>query len=146
MRIRVLTRAVVVAAAVLVPAQAAEAASALQIYRVYYDSPGADRGGNASLNAEWVQIKNKSKTTRSLTGWKLRDKNGFVYVFPTTKLKPGATVKVHSGKGKNKTGRRYWQRAWYVWNNTGDTATLKNKAGKTIDSCTFPGSADSKYC
>jgi hypothetical protein len=31
----------------------AEAASAIQITKVYYNSPGSDYGSNTSLNAEW---------------------------------------------------------------------------------------------
>lgn len=136
----------VVAAAVLTPALPAEAASVVQIYRVYFDSPGSDKGGNKSLNGEWVQLKNKGKKARSLTGWKLRDKNGYTYKFGKFTLKAGATVKVRTGKGKNTKANRYWGRSWYVWNNTGDTAYLRTKSGAAADKCSWGSSGSSKYC
>lgn len=133
-------------AVALVPALPAEAASSIQIHRVYYDSPGKDTGTNTSLNAEWVQIKNKSKSTRSLTGWKLRDKAGHTYTFGSFKLGGGKTVTVHTGKGRNGTAHRYWGSRWYIWNNAGDTAYLRNSSGKTMDTCAWGSSGSSKYC
>ena len=38
------------------PAQAAT--PAVQITKVYYNSPGTDTGSNTSLNAEWVRLTN----------------------------------------------------------------------------------------
>src|SRR5215469_897743 len=32
----------------------------VQIREIYYNSPGPDRGGNSSLNAEWVELHNTS--------------------------------------------------------------------------------------
>jgi hypothetical protein len=29
--------------------------------------------------------------------------------------------------------------SWYVWNNTGDTATLKDSHGGTVDTCRYTG-------
>lgn len=29
----------------------------------------------------------------------------------------------------------YWGSGNYIWNNTGDTATLRNASGKTVDTC-----------
>jgi hypothetical protein len=33
-----------------------------------------------------------------------------------------------------------------VWNNTGDTAKLRNKAGKLIDRCSYDGTGSSVAC
>jgi hypothetical protein len=49
-------------------------------------------------------------------------------------------VTVHTGKGTNgKPGAadRYWGSGNYIWNNTGDTATLRSATGKTINTCKF---------
>jgi Pentapeptide repeats (8 copies) len=45
------------------PAQAAPAT--VYIYKVYFDSPGSDRGSNTSLNAEYVVIKNDDDVSHS---------------------------------------------------------------------------------
>lgn len=117
--------------------QSASAAAAVRTTRVQYDSPGSDTGSNSSLNAEWVRITNKSATVRALTGWRLRDAAGHVYTFPTFKLRPGSSVRVHTGRGANTGSDLYWRQGWYIWNNTGDKATLKNKAGAVIDTCSW---------
>lgn len=109
----------------------AEAASAVRISAVQYDSPGTDRGGNKSLNAEWVRITNKSSTRKKLTGWTLRDTSRHVYRFGSFSLGPGKSVRIHTGKGKNTATNRYQGRSWYVWNNDGDKAILKNSHGTT---------------
>jgi len=99
MRIRALLVACLVVIASLI-ALPADAAGSIQFRKIRYDSPGTDRGGKTSLNAEYVVIKNTGSTTRSLTGWTVRDKAHHVYTFPSFTLKPGKSVKLHSGKGQ----------------------------------------------
>ena len=140
------TRTTAVAAAtgiaigLLGPVTAATEAHALppvMIYKVQYDSPGSDTGSNSSLNAEYVVLKNTTSTNRSLTGWTLKDKTGYTYRFPTFTLKAGASVTIHTGKGSATATHRYYNRTWYVWNNTGDSAYLRDSKGVLKDSWTF---------
>jgi hypothetical protein len=131
------------AAATINPVSA-DAASGLQFQKVYYDSPGSDTGSNTSLNAEWVQIKNVTSTTKYLTNWTVRDNAGHVYKFPTTKVAPGDVVRLHTGKGTNSTRHRYWGQGWYIWNNTGDKAVLRRPDGTLADSCSWT-SAEAGY-
>ena len=122
---------------------AGPAHAAIRIVKVQYDSPGSDTGSNSSLNAEYVVIKNTGNRRKTLTGWTLRDTSSHVYRFGTFRLRPGRTVTVHTGKGSNTAAHRYWNAGYYVWNNTGDKAILKSKAGKTLDTCKWgdgPGS------
>jgi hypothetical protein len=109
----------------------AEAASAVRISAVQYDSPGTDTGSNKSLNAEWVRITNNSSTRKTLTGWTLRDTSRHVYRFSTFSIGAGKSVRIHTGKGRNTATDRYQGRSWYVWNNDGDKAILKNSHGTT---------------
>lgn len=136
MRIRhALVAALIPATLISIPSQSAYAAPAVRLTYVQYDSPGTDTGTNRSLNAEWVRIKNFSSTRKTLSGWTLRDRQGHVYRFGTFRLGAGKSVRVHTGSGTNTATDRYWRRGWYVWNNTGDRATLKNRAGTTVDTC-----------
>jgi hypothetical protein len=132
-----------IGAAVGIPLASASTAEAalppIMISKVQFDSPGADRGGNASLNAEYVVLKNTTRSARSLTGWTLRDKTGYTYRFPTFTLKAGASVTIRTGKGTATQANRYYNKSWYVWNNTGDTAFLRNASGTTVDTCAFKG-------
>jgi hypothetical protein len=127
-------------------APAADAASCVYITKVYFDSPGSDTGSNTSLNAEWIRLKNRCTTNKSLSSWRIKDKAGHAYTFGTFTLKAGYTVTVHTGKGTNTTSNRYWGQGWYIWNNTGDSAYLRNSAGTLIDSCTFSGAGDYAVC
>ncbi len=144
---RILLAAGVAVASLVSLATPAEAASPVQIYKVYYDSPGSDTGSNTSLNAEYVVLKNISTRTVALTGWTLRDAQGHVYRFGTFYLGAGKYVFVHTGKGTNTATHRYWGLSWYVWNNTGDKAYLRNPAGTLMDSCAwYSVGSGYKYC
>jgi hypothetical protein len=134
--------------AAVAPAAAPTAAAApcVVIYRVYFDSPGSDTGSNSSLNAEWIKLKNRCSTNKSLTGWTIKDKAGHTYRFGTYTLRAASYVKVHTGKGTNTRTDRYWGKGWYIWNNTGDTAYVRNSAGTLSDSCTFSGAGSDAYC
>jgi len=121
----------------------AQAANRMQIHEIYYNSPGPDDGSNSSLNHEWVQLHNTSGSRIKLTGWTLRDRCGcgHVYKFGTYTIKAHGYVKIHTGRGTNTQTDRYWGRSWYVWNNTGDRATLKNRSGTVIDRCSYTGTS-----
>jgi Lamin Tail Domain len=110
------------------------------------DSPGSDDGSNSSLNKEYFTIKNSSSTTRSLTGYTVRDKANHVYKFGTFSLCAGKSVRVHTGKGTNTSTNRYWGRSWYVWNNTGDKAYLRNPDFVLRDSCEWGDGPGYKWC
>jgi hypothetical protein len=119
-----------------VPASAA--ASPVQIVRIQYDSPGTDNGSNASLNGEYVQIKNVTSKSLRLDRWTLRDRQGFIFTMPANvSLAPGGLLAIRTGKGTKTVTSQYWGRSSYVWNNTGDAATLRNSVNATIDSCSW---------
>ncbi|WP_270886186.1 lamin tail domain-containing protein [Pedococcus sp. 5OH_020] len=134
--------ALAVAGGVLaLPSTAEGATPAIRITKIYYNSPGSDTGSNTSLNAEYVRITNRGTTNRSLTGWTLKDKQGYTFRFPTFTLKAGYSVVIHTGKGTASATNRYYNRAWYVWNNTGDTAYLRDAGGVLKDSWAFTGTS-----
>jgi len=127
-------------------AMPAQAAPSVRFAESQYNSPGDDTGSNASLNAEWVRIKNYSSSKKVLTGWTIKDKAGFRYEFPTFTLKAGASVTVHTGSGNDSQGHVYWDKDWYVWNNSGDKAYLRNSSGTQVDSCSWSSGGRKKSC
>lgn len=146
---RVLAVALLGTAVFAQPAQAK--APAVQITKIFYDSPGSpDNGANSSVNGEWIQLRNFSKKAVSLKGWTVRDETrraDHVYTFGVFTLKPGKTVTLRSGKGKDTATTRYWQRSGqgtftYIWNQTSDTGYLHNASGKLVDSCSYDSSRD----
>jgi hypothetical protein len=126
----------------LVPA----APGAIRITKIYFDSPGGDFGSNRSLNAEWIRLKNTGNRAKSLRGWRVRDAAGHVYRFGRYRLAAGRTVTMHTGRGSNGARHRYWRQDWYVWNNDGDTARLKSRGGRLVDSCSYSGAGSSIAC
>lgn len=131
----------------LVAAAPAQAAPAVMITKVYYNSPGSDTGSNSSLNAEYVRLTNKRSTVINLKGWYVRDKAGYTYKFYNDyRVAAGNSIIIHTGKGTDYGTHRYWGRSWYVWNNTGDTAYLRNPSGTLIDSCTWGSGVGYTYC
>ncbi|WP_223166462.1 lamin tail domain-containing protein [Nonomuraea sp. SYSU D8015] len=134
-------------ASTLAAAPAQAAAPAVQIVKVYYDSPGADRRSNSSLNAEYVVLKNTTRKTIQLERWVLRDETGYKYRFGPFTLKPGKTVTVRSGSGEDGTSTVYWNRRQYVWNNDGDTASIHRGSDlKKIDTCSWGSAGDWTNC
>jgi hypothetical protein len=127
------------------PAQAAT--PAIQITKVYYNSPGTDNRSNSSLNAEYVKLTNRRSSAINLKYWTLRDKASHVYRFSGDfRLASGASVYIHTGKGTNTSTHRYWGSGAYIWNNTGDAAYLRNSAGTLIDSCSWGSSGSYTNC
>ncbi|HEY3956032.1 MAG TPA: lamin tail domain-containing protein [Streptosporangiaceae bacterium] len=127
------------------PAQASSAqpssalaASPIRLYKIYYNSPGPDRGGNASLNAEYVELHNTAGSAINLTDWVLHDGGQrHTYTFPTFTLKAHGYVLIHTGRGGTTPSQLYWGQSWYVWNNDGDTATLKDRHNDVIGRCSY---------
>ena len=137
-----LLAAVAIAGLTLLPSTPALATGhRIQISEIYYNSPGTDTGSNSSLNAEWVQLHNTSSSKISLTNWTLRDAAGHVFKFAAYTLGAHSYVKIHTGHGTRTQTDRYWNMGWYVWNNTGDTATLRDSSAGTVDSCHYTGTS-----
>lgn len=120
----------------------------IQFRTAQYNAPGTDTTSNASLNNEWVSIRNYGPTTKNLKGYTVRDLQNNRYTFTTNfYLAADKFVRIHTGKGTNTATDRYWGRTAHVWGNTIDTATLRNSANAVLDTCrwTAPG-AGSKLC
>jgi hypothetical protein len=126
-----------------IPADAATAN--LQFNLVQYDSPSTrDTSANSSVNGEVVRIYNNSTFVVNLGRYTLRDVQGHIFTFPTHSIGAKRTVYIHTGKGKNgfktdgrtrDSARLYMQRGYHIWNNTGDTATLRSATGRVYDTC-----------
>jgi hypothetical protein len=116
---------------------AAARKSSVVIRKIWYNSPGSDTGSNASLNHEWVKLHNRTGFPVTMTGWTLRDAKHHVFTFGTYTLQPHSYVKIHTGSGTRTQANRYWGHSWYIWNNTGDTATLERPSGKVKSRCSY---------
>jgi hypothetical protein len=132
----------VAAAAAAAPAAAHRAPSPVVISEIFYNSPGSDHGSNASLNAEWVKLRNRTGHPVSLFHWTLRDTAHHVYRFGNYSLRAHGTVRIHTGSGRDTQRNLFQNRGWYVWNNDGDTAILRGPAGNNRDRCSYSDSSE----
>jgi hypothetical protein len=115
------------------PADAAT--PALKVSRVNYDPAGTDLRTNTMYNKETVTVTNTTGVARSLKGWTVRDMQNHVYTFGNVTVKAKGSVVLHTGSGTNTATQLYWRQSNYVWNNTGDTAVLRNSTRATVHSC-----------
>ena len=148
---------------------AAPANAAIRIKKIAFNPAGADSGTNRHLNQEWIIIKNSGDQTRRVDGWKIHDRSrdhSYVLgdtsqgddVFTDIRLQPGGYIRLRTGQGQDSATASshgdipthydfYWDLDQYVWNNDGDRATLKNRAGDVVDRCAYTATADSpKLC
>ncbi|MFF1778079.1 lamin tail domain-containing protein [Streptomyces virginiae] len=105
----------------------------VEISRVQADSPGREDRSNRSLNAEWVEITNTTRDGINLRGWTLRDRDGNRYRFDNVRIAPRATIRIHTGNGRDTRTDLFQDRRDYVWDNYSDTATLRDDRGRTVD-------------
>ncbi|MBU7021113.1 MAG: lamin tail domain-containing protein [Theionarchaea archaeon] len=101
------------------------------ICQVQFDPEGDD---NADLNKEWVKVCNNSDTDVDLSGWTLENDVGGLFEFPQGfVIKAGSFVFVYTGSGTNSDVALYWGSPVERWNNSGDTAVLRDAEGNVMD-------------
>lgn len=93
---------------------------------VVFDPEGPD------LQREHVLLRNPGATLIDLAGWSIEDtaRRPHRYRFPPLALvAPGAELRLYSGRGQDDARSLYWGRRQAVWNNSGDTAILRDPDG-----------------
>lgn len=115
------------------------ASVAVKIVKIQYDSPGTVDSSNATLNNEYVVIKNAGNGAVRLDDRVLKDKAGHKYTFGSFRLRGGKSAKIHTGSGNDDRNDLYWGSGAYIWNNDGDKAALKDDSGDTVDTCKYAG-------
>jgi len=135
--------AAAVVGAVALPASADDHARPqrpkVEISAVQYDSPGPEDRSRRSLNKEWVELTNTSRREVNLDGWTLKNRDGRTYTFHHYRLDGRATVRIHTGEGRDTDSDLFQDRHNYVWDNRSDTATLRNDHGRLVDDKSWGG-------
>ena len=119
----------------------------LRFSLIVYDPAGTDTA--SKLNQEYVRITNYTTKTFNLKYWSIKDRAGTTYRFTTDfYLRGYKNVVIATGKGRNgkPSNYRYWGRNRWVWDNTGDTATLRTGSAKVIDTCKYGKGKGKTYC
>ncbi len=124
----------------------AEAAATIEIGTVSYNPPGPDAASNTSLNSEFVTLRNTGDQAVDLADWTIEDSAGNTFRFGSFSLEPARTIAVHTGSGKDTAEDLFWDRSAPVWGDGGDTATLRDANGATIQTCPFGKGGRSIAC
>jgi competence protein ComEC len=95
---------------------------------------------------EYVRIQNLGGTAQTMTNWTLEDDANHVYTFPPFTLGAGTQVQIWTKSGANTATNLYWGSGSAIWNNTGDTAQLRNAGGTLISQCSYSGGGTSHTC
>jgi competence protein ComEC len=102
----------------------------LALAAVNADAEGDD---NDNLNDEYVVFENTGETELDLSGWTVNDAAGATYTFPDgATLDPSAQVTLHTGSGNDTSTDLYWGSGRAVWNNGGDTITVRDDDGTVV--------------
>ena len=136
----------------------AAAGGDLTIVRIRFNPPGADDGSRRSLNKEKIVIRNDSDSVVRMKGWKIHDalRDNVYVVRRDVRLRPGDRVLLYTGRGTDLVGTCshggcptshfwHWDKDDYVWDNGGDTATLRRRDGSVADRCGYERSDDSPH-
>jgi Lamin Tail Domain len=100
--------------------------TAMWIPEINFNPPGPD------VKMEFVLIRNDTAAVVDMHQWTLRDRANHVFTFPALVLQVGRSVKVWTKAGAADAENVFWGRQAAVWNNTGDTAILRDAQGAEV--------------
>jgi hypothetical protein len=89
--------------------------------------------GQKDYLGECVVIKNFGASAVNMTNWTLEDAGAkHRFTFPEFTLNPSASVEVWTMPGTPSATQLHWGRTTSVWDNDGDTASLRDHNGALI--------------
>lgn len=97
------------------------------IGEIRYDPPGDD------VEGEYVLLINFGSLSYDMAGWTLQDDSSNVYTFPSFVLASLKHVRVWTKSGTDTATDLYWGSSSAIWDDTGDTAYLRDQDGTLID-------------
>jgi len=103
----------------------------IQIISIHYN------GSGTSEPDEYVVIQNMDTQIIQVQNWTIRDIANHVYTFRSYEMHPGQICRVYTNQDHPEFCSFNYQSSAAIWNNTGDTAYLKDSAGKLIDQFSY---------
>jgi hypothetical protein len=86
---------------------------------------------------EFVEIWNDDKTPIQLKNWTLSDAASHVFTFPSFVIQPNQTCRIYTNQVYSQWCRFSYGSGTVIWNNGGDTATLRDGNGTLIDEYSY---------
>ena len=111
--------------------------ASLELAAVHADAAGDE---DANLNDEYVILGNAGDRALDLSGWTVTDEAGHRYAFAQgATLRPGETLTLRTGSGRDGGGEYYWDADRPVWNNAGDTVFVRTDEGRLVLEAEYDG-------
>jgi competence protein ComEC len=104
----------------------------VQITGIFYDGAGSQEPD------EYVDIQNQESFSIQLQGWTLRDAASHIYTFPNYVMQSGQVCRVYTNQNHPEWCGFNYGSGSAIWNNSGDTAYLRDGNGTLIDTYTYP--------
>ena len=105
---------------------------AVVISHVFYDGVVSSQEPD-----EYVEIRNDDDQPVQLEGWTLRDEAEHIFTFPSHILQAGQVCRVYTNETHAEWCGFSYASASAIWNNSGDTAYLRDSDGALVDIYTY---------
>lgn len=84
-------------------------------------------------SAEYLVFENTGDRPLDLSGWTVENEAGRTYRFPEGFVaEPGDRITLHSGHGEDTESELHWGSDEAVWEESGDTVTVRTKSGRVM--------------
>ena len=110
--------------------ESASGSTEIAVATIHADADGND---HENLNDEYIVFENTGGEPIDLGGWTVADAAGASYQIPTGfSLESDDSVTLYTGSGTDSDTELYWGAGRAVWNNGGDTITLKDESETVV--------------
>ena len=103
----------------------------VSIINIFFD------GAGSSEPDEYVEIRNDDVRPIQLQNWTLSDIANHVYTFPSFVIQPSQVCRVYTNQNHPEYCSFNYGSGSSIWNNTGDTAYLRDTVGTLIDTYSY---------
>jgi micrococcal nuclease len=104
--------------------------SQLELVEIHADAAGND---NENLDDEYLVFENVGPESVDISGWTISDSAGHTYSVPDgVQLAARARIRLVTGSGTNTESTLYWGKDQALWNNGGDTITVRTTDGEIV--------------
>jgi competence protein ComEC len=112
------------------PSTATPSSGSLAISEIHADAAGDERD---NLNDEYLVFENMGAQAIDIGGWTVSDESGHEYTVPDgVTVESGDQVTLHTGGGSNTATDLYWGSESPIWNNGGDTVTVRDSSSAIV--------------
>ena len=94
-------------------------------------------GAGTSEPDEYVLIENDESFPIQLQNWTLRDEANHIFTFPSFVIQPNQQCRIYTNENHPEWCGFNYGSGTAIWNNSGDTAYLRNSNGTLIDDYSY---------